>query len=92
MLTGKLVRLRPIEPTDLDRYLEWINDDEVVEFLELRTPVSRTQEEAFIVEAMQQTAPPRMTLAIELLEGGVHIGSVNLHASSNSIAVRRLVS
>ena len=33
MLTGNLVRLRAVEMDDLDRYVAWINDPEVVQYL-----------------------------------------------------------
>lgn len=78
MLTGTLVRLRPIELTDRDRYFEWINDPEVAQFLEARSLYSMVQEEEFVRAATLQTQPPTVVLAIETLEDSRHIGSVDL--------------
>lgn len=84
MLRGKLVRLRALEMSDLERYLEWINDAEVTRFLAgpARYPVSRRQEEAWLSNAVNQTRPPEIVLAIETLAEGRHIGSVALHEIS----------
>ena len=80
MLTGKLVQLRPVELTDLDRYFHWINDPEVAQFLDARSLYSIAQEEEFVRRATLQTRPPEVTLAIETLADSRHIGSVSLHA------------
>jgi RimJ/RimL family protein N-acetyltransferase len=80
MLTGKLVRLRPIEITDVERYYHWINDAEVAQFLEERSLYSMTQEEEYVRTATLQTRPPEVKLAIETLPESRHIGSINLHA------------
>jgi RimJ/RimL family protein N-acetyltransferase len=81
MLTGKLIRLRAIEMDDLDRYLAWINDGEVVRYLATAAPhpVSRAQEEEWIRTAVTHTRPPEITYAIETIDGDRHIGSVSLH-------------
>ena len=80
MLTGKLVRLRPIEVADRDRFYTWINDAEVARFLEARHFYSMAQEEDFVRAATMQTRPPEVKLAIETLDDSRHIGSLNLHA------------
>ena len=77
MLTGKLVRLRPLEPTDLDREYTWINDPEVTEFLEARYPASREAERAWL-EGQTKVSYPDVTLAIETLAEGRHIGTLSL--------------
>ncbi|HEX5367978.1 MAG TPA: GNAT family protein [Dehalococcoidia bacterium] len=83
MLTGKLVELRAVEAGDLDRYHVWINDREVIEYIAaLGLPVSRAQEEEWLQHAMRQTAPPEITLAIDTIDEGRHIGSVALHEVS----------
>ncbi len=81
MFSGALVKLRAVELSDLDRYVEWINDAEVTQFLATQAPhpVSRVQEEEWIRQAVTQTRPPEITYAIETLEDGRHIGSVSLH-------------
>ena len=77
MLTGKLVRLRPLELTDLDREYTWINDPEVTEFLEARYPASREAERAWL-EGQTKVSYPDVTLAIETLAEGRHIGNLGL--------------
>jgi RimJ/RimL family protein N-acetyltransferase len=76
MFTGKLTHLRPVEMTDLDRYLLWINDAEVNQYLKMRPPVSREDEEEFLRKSDLKTRPPEVLMAIELLEERKHIGSV----------------
>jgi len=78
MLTGTLVRLRPLEMSDLDRCLAWINDAEVTHFLEARYPFSRAAEEEWLAGAVKRTRPPDIVLAIETLAEGRHIGTLSL--------------
>lgn len=91
MLTGKLVKLRPLEMSDLERYLAWINDPEVTRFLDgARYPISRADEEAWLAGAVHRTRPPDIVLAIETLEERRHIGSVSLqqvHAEDRKAAL-----
>src|SRR5947208_2791748 len=79
MLQGKLVRLRPLEPEDVDRYVAWFNDAEVTLFLSQRYPWSRAAELEFL---RQRSTKPMglddLALAIERLDG-LHIGSVGIH-------------
>jgi RimJ/RimL family protein N-acetyltransferase len=79
MIDGKLVRLRPIELNDLERYIDWVNDPEVVRYQGARYPWSRVAEEDWLKEAMRKTSPPEIILAIDTLAEGLHIGSVGLH-------------
>jgi RimJ/RimL family protein N-acetyltransferase len=80
MLTGDLVRLRAYELDDLDRCWAWVNDEEVMRFVAVSAlPISRASEEEWIRRVVMQTRPPEITYAIEVLDGGHHIGSVSLH-------------
>ena len=81
MLTGKLVRLRAREMSDLDNAMRWINDPEVTCFLggPARYPYSSAQEEAWLVDAMQRTKPPEISLSIDTLADGRYIGGIGLH-------------
>ena len=66
--------------TDLDRYLEWVNDEEVMRYVAaMAFPISRGQEEEFVREATTHTRPPEIAYAIETLEERRHIGSLGLH-------------
>jgi RimJ/RimL family protein N-acetyltransferase len=79
MIDGKLVRLRPIELDDLERYVDWVNDPEVMRYHGARYPWSRAAEEDWIKEAMRKTSPPEVILAIDALAEARHIGSIGLH-------------
>ncbi len=78
MLEGKLVRLRALEPTDLERAYTWVNDREVTYFLSLRYPMSRADEERWLREASSNSFAAGVSLAIETREGA-HIGGIGLH-------------
>lgn len=84
MLEGSLVRLRPLEPGDRDRYYEWLNDNEVKEFLASRYFFSRLAEENYLAErAGKPLSFEGATFAIDTLDGR-HIGSVSLeHAAAD---------
>ena len=79
MLEGKLVRLRPQAPEDVDRYVAWFNDPEVARFLESAYPMSRASEVEWLAN---RTKTPigydNATFAVETLAEGKHIGSVAL--------------
>jgi len=45
VLEGRLVRLRALERSDVERAYTWVNDREVTQYLLLRYPMSRSQEE-----------------------------------------------
>ncbi len=83
MLAGKLVRLRPVEASDLDDWCVWFNDREVTRFLggSARYPTSRAAEEEWFATAKLQTSPPEVSLQIDTLDGR-HIGGVGLHGVS----------
>lgn len=77
MLEGRLVRLRALEPTDLERAYTWINDREVIRFMGARYPLSRSDEERWLKEG-PTNAFAGVRLAIETRDG-VHIGNIDLH-------------
>jgi RimJ/RimL family protein N-acetyltransferase len=81
MPTGKLVRLRAREMTDLENSIRWINDPEVTCFLggQARYPWSRAEEEDWLRGAVLQTKPPEVSLSIETLADSRHIGGIGLH-------------
>jgi RimJ/RimL family protein N-acetyltransferase len=79
MLEGKLVRLRALESSDIERAYTWVNDREVTHYLMLRYPMSRSQEEKYLSESSSEGSTFHdVRLAIETL-GGVHIGMTGLH-------------
>jgi len=45
MIIGKLVELVPVKREYIDKYLEWLNDSEIQEFLLIYRPLTRDEEE-----------------------------------------------
>ena len=83
MLEGRLVRLRALEQSDVERAYTWVNDREVTQYLLLRYPMSRSQEEKYLAEAAEQgNSFPDVRLAIETKDR-VHIGMCGLHRGSS---------
>ena len=82
MLEGKLVRLRPLEPEDLEHAYTWMNDPEATYFLGMRYPISRVEEERWLREAASANDFAHgLRLAIETKEGRL-IGNIGLHSPS----------
>ena len=78
MLEGTLVRLRAMEPGDLEDAYKWVNDREVTLWMtSLRYPVSRKDEQKWIDDAPTNSFGG-VRLAIETKDGK-HIGGINLH-------------
>lgn len=82
MLTGKLVRLRAYEDTDLERVVAWINDREVTQWLSARYPLSTAQEREWLDRVMKRPASEGLSLAIETLADFRHIGTISIHPVS----------
>ena len=84
MLEGELVRLRALEPDDLERCYRWMNDPEVTRFIEGgRYPLSMAQEREWLDNATKSRSGfSNVLLAIETKEGGLHIGNAGLHEAS----------
>ena len=54
MFYGKQVRLRPIERTDLPRFVSWFNDPEVRQHLTVYLPFSLAQEERWFENLLRR--------------------------------------
>ena len=78
MIEGQIVRLRPLEPDDLERDFRWFNDREVTRYLAARYPISMTHEERWLRDLPPNDFAHGVRLAIETKEG-VHIGNLGLH-------------
>ncbi|MEV7552356.1 GNAT family N-acetyltransferase [Amycolatopsis sp. NPDC089917] len=77
MLTGELIRLRPLEPEDADTLWRWHNDPEVTRWLTADHPESLAQ----IRERFAKREPnsyERANFAIESLAVGTLIGTCTL--------------
>ena len=81
MLEGKLVRLRPMEPDEVENYYRWMNDEEVKRYLGMRYFFSRAAEEEWLRE--RTNAPlsySNVQFAIETLSDCRHVGSIGFRA------------
>ncbi|MFO3796562.1 MAG: GNAT family N-acetyltransferase [Anaerolineales bacterium] len=68
MIYGERIRLRAIERTDLPFFVEWLNDAEVRNGLNLYLPLSMAEEEEWFEKMLQRPAVER-PLAIEVRDG-----------------------
>ncbi|MFA6097401.1 MAG: GNAT family protein [Candidatus Paceibacterota bacterium] len=50
MLKGKKVLLRPVKRSDIDHFLKWFNDQEVIRYLSMYLPMTEIGEENWIEE------------------------------------------
>lgn len=80
MLKGKLVQLQAVERNNLSKYVEWLNNPEVSQYLNpgVRYPMTMAEEEDWF-EAMTKKENQRL-FAIHTLEDERLIGNVGLNA------------
>ena len=89
-LEGETIRLRAVERSDAARAYAWINDREVTEHLAVRYPLSFATEEEWVARAAQQNGYGDAVFAIEIADGGEHIGNCGLHNVSPEDRVAEL--
>ena len=65
---GKRVRLRGVERSDLEKFVEWINDPEVTDGLTLFLPMSSVDEEKWFENAMQKPQEEK-PLVVDMKDG-----------------------
>ncbi len=84
-LEGKKVVLRPLnKKTDLENVTKWINDREVVQYLQAFLPKTFQEEKEWL---SRKNDEKNIVLAIETTKG-IHIGSLGLH---NIDSIHRVV-
>lgn len=81
MILGEGIRLRAIEKSDIPRFVRWLNDPEVTQYLLLSSPLSLAMEEKWFENQLSIPPASGQVLAIEVLEGDdwLHIGNTGLH-------------
>jgi len=77
MYLGKLVKLRPFEPADAERYRAWVNDAEIAALVDRIKPVSELEHRAWY-EALVKS-DTTCVFAVERLDNERFIGIVWLH-------------
>jgi RimJ/RimL family protein N-acetyltransferase len=82
MLKGKLVILRPVKRTDIDHFLKWFNDPEVIQYLGMYLPMTEMSEEKFIEDLGGTRAQTNAMFIIEAIDGpdSKPIGSTSLNS------------
>ena len=79
VLTGNLVKLRALEPQDVDILYQWENDPEVWEVSHTQTPFPKHLLETFIKVAAQDIyTNKQLRLMIDELQTGKTIGAIDL--------------
>jgi len=80
MLEGKQVRLRAVEPDEVEPNYRWFNDPEVTRYLAVGYPISRAYEAQWLERrgSSGNNFASGVQLAIETKDG-VYIGNVGLH-------------
>ncbi|OEF98065.1 hypothetical protein BHF71_03330 [Vulcanibacillus modesticaldus] len=78
MLKGKLVQLKAVEREDLPKYLEWMNDSEVRQYLAIGIsyPLTMTEENDWYESMLKDKS--RKTYAIHTIENDQLIGNCSL--------------
>lgn len=79
MIYGKHIRLRAVERDDLPRFVQWLNDPEVIEGLTIHLPLSLEDENEWY-EMMRKAPKEAQPLVIEIKPRNewVPIGNCNL--------------
>ncbi len=81
MLKGKDIVLRPVIWSDLQYFLKWFNDPEVIQYISLYLPMTEMAEEKFIEELGTTKAITDAVFVIEAVEddSSKPIGNLGLH-------------
>ncbi len=69
MIIGERVRLRAPERGDIDRWLVWFNDPEVIETLSVHLPLSRDQEERFFQAQLDNSNDVLLVEGLDAIDG-----------------------
>jgi len=70
-------RLRPIEMSDLDSMMNWINDPEITgNFANFNTPVSREEESKYLEKIIESETDKLFVIEDR---GGEYLGNIGLH-------------
>jgi RimJ/RimL family protein N-acetyltransferase len=84
MIYGKRIRLRAVSREDLPKFVEWLNDPEVIAGLMVRIPFSLEDEQQWF-DSLSKLPQAERPLVIEIQDGETWrmIGNTSFHAISN---------
>jgi RimJ/RimL family protein N-acetyltransferase len=79
MILGNGIRLTALDRADLPRFVEWLNDPEVIEGLLIHIPMSAPQEEQWFEKTLSKPLEEQpLSIQIEKEQGWETIGNVGL--------------
>ena len=81
IIEGENIKLRPITQDDIECFLEWFNDPEIVRYLTVYLPMTRLGEEEWIKQVMEKQQPV-FTITIRPKTGPIRdtpIGNCGFH-------------
>jgi RimJ/RimL family protein N-acetyltransferase len=81
VLIGENIRLRPERKSDVDYFVEWYNDFEVMQYLDMYLPATEIEWAKLIEEFSIERAGRETLFVIEVIDGDFFkpIGTVGLH-------------
>ena len=80
MLKGEKVVLRPVKRSDINHFLRWFNDPEVIQYLLLYLPLTEIAEEKWIEDlSVRIGAGTAAVFVIEVLDDNKSIGTIGFH-------------
>ena len=84
MLKGEKIVLRPVKRSDINDYLRWFNDPEVIQYLNAYLPMTEMAEEKWIEDlAIKIRAGTDVVFIMEALDDDNRsIGTIGLHGIS----------
>ena len=81
MIYGTGLRLRAIEKSDIPRFVDWLNDPEVLKGLLIYAPLSHIQEEKWFENTLQRPIEEQpLVIEIQNQEGWQPIGNIGLNS------------
>lgn len=83
MLKGRRVLLRPVRRSDINYFLKWFNDLEVIENLAAYLPMTEMAEEKWIEELGTKQKESDVVFVIEVIRQKKSIGICGLHQISH---------
>jgi RimJ/RimL family protein N-acetyltransferase len=80
-LQGPRVRLRAVEPSDLESIMEWVGDQEITGYLSgFINPVSKEMEREWVEQASRDPGRPLHDLRLVIeTNDGLYLGNIALH-------------
>jgi RimJ/RimL family protein N-acetyltransferase len=82
LIRGERVFLRPAERDDLSRFVRWLNDAEIAQYLAVRAPLSLPLEEKWFETMLGNQGKSDFHFVICLLADERPIGTIGLHGVS----------